>query len=145
MPETTILQPFSKDDEEAENVVKENWKKIRRMLDDFKLGEEVTMAFDEMLHQLNLNLTEYLAAVQTTLVRTKIFFQRRPCEIRVNNYMRNCFQFWRANHDIQPSIDPYGMVKYILSYITKGQKAMSFMEKACREARNGNVDLKQSV
>ena len=146
MPETTILEPFSKDDEEAENVAKENWKKIKRMLDDFKLGEEVTMTFDEMLHQLNLNLTQYLAAVQTTLVRTKIFFQRRPCEIRVNNYMRNCFQFWRANHDIQPSIDPYGMVKYILSYITKGQKAMSvIMEKACREARNGNMDLKQSV
>ena len=60
--------------------------------------------------------------------------------------MRNCFHFWRANHDIQPSIEPYGMVKYILSYVTKGQKGMSaVMEKACREARNGNMDLKQSV
>ena len=38
------------------------------------------------------------------------------------------------------------MVKYILSYVTKGQKGMSLvMEKACREARNGNMDLKQSV
>ena len=64
----------------------------------------------------------------------------------MNNYMKNCLQFWRANHDIQPSIEPYGMVKYILSYVTKGQKGMSIvMEKACREARNGNMDLKQSV
>ena len=60
--------------------------------------------------------------------------------------MKNCLQFWRANHDIQPSIEPYGMVKYILSYVTKGMKGMSIvMEKVCREARNGNMDLKQSV
>ena len=146
MPETIILEPFSKQDEEAENIAKENWKKIKRLLDDFKLGDEVTMTFDEMLNELNVNLTEYLQAVQTTIVRTKMFLQRRPCEIRMNNYMKNCFQFWRANHDIQPSIEPYGMVKYILSYVTKGQKGMSAaMEKACREARNGNMDLKQSV
>ena len=64
----------------------------------------------------------------------------------MNNYMKNCLQCWRANHDIQSSIELYGMVKYILSYITKGQKGMSvIMEKACREARNGNMDLKQSV
>ena len=146
MPKTIILEPFSKDNEELEGIAKENWKRIKRMLDDFKLGEEVTMTFDEMLQQLNLNFTEYLAAVQTTIVRTKMFFQRRPCEIRMNNYMKNCLHFWRANHDIQPSIEPYGMVKYILSYVTKGQKGMSVvMEKACREARNGNMDLKQSV
>ena len=38
------------------------------MLDDFKLGEEVTMTFDEMLQELNINFTQYLAAVQTTIV-----------------------------------------------------------------------------
>ena len=32
------------------------------------------------------------------------------------------------------------------SYVTKGQKGMSLvMEKACQEARNGNMDLKESV
>ena len=146
MPKTVILQPFSQDDDEAEETAKENWKKIKKLLDEFKLGEDVTMSFDEMLDHLNLNFDEYITAVQTTIVRTKMFFKRRPCEIRINNYMKNCFHFWRANHDIQPSIEPYGMVKYILSYVTKGQKGMSaVMEKACREARNGNMDLKQSV
>ena len=62
MPKTIILEPFSKDNEELEGIAKENWKRIKRMLDDFKLGEEVTMTFDEMLQQLNLNFTEYLAS-----------------------------------------------------------------------------------
>ena len=68
MPKTIILEPFSKDNEEAEEIAKQNWKWIKRMLDDFKLGEEVTMTFDEMLQELNINLTQYLAAVQTTIV-----------------------------------------------------------------------------
>ena len=146
MPHTMILEPFTTDDEDVELEAKENWKKIKRLLDEFKLGDEVELTFDQFLQRLNLDLTQYITAVQTTIVRTKMFFKRKPSEIRINNYMRHCLQFWRANHDIQPSIEPYGMVKYILSYVTKGQKGMSVvMEKACREARNGNMDLKQSV
>ena len=49
--------------------------------------------------------------------------------------MKHCLQFWRANHDIQPSLTPYAMVEYMLAYITKSQKGMSsIMEKACKEA-----------
>ena len=38
------------------------------------------------------------------------------------------------------------MIKYILSYVTKGQKGMSIMmEHACEDAKHGNMDLKESV
>ena len=38
------------------------------------------------------------------------------------------------------------MIEYILNYVTKGQKGMSSqMEKACKDANKGNMDLKQSV
>ena len=38
------------------------------------------------------------------------------------------------------------MIEYILNYVTKGQKGMSAqMEKACKDANKGNMDLKQSV
>ena len=63
MQKTIILEPFNKDNEEAKEIAKQNWKQIKRMLDDFKLGEEVTMTFDEMFQELNINLTQYLAAV----------------------------------------------------------------------------------
>ena len=53
---------------------------------------------------------------------------------------------WRTNHDIQPCLSPYAMIEYILNYVTKGQKGMSAqMEKACKDANKGNMDLKQSV
>ena len=59
--------------------------------------------------------------------------------------MKHCLQFWRANHDIQPSLMPYAMVEYMLAYVTKAQKGMSaIMDKACKEAREGNITLKES-
>ena len=59
--------------------------------------------------------------------------------------MKHCLQFWRSNHDIQPSLTPYAMVEYMLAYVTKPQKGMSaIMDKACKEAREGNMNLKES-
>ena len=60
--------------------------------------------------------------------------------------MKHCLEFWRANHDIQPSLSPYAMIQYMLSHVTKTQKGMSaIMDRACREARQGNMDIKASV
>ena len=39
--------------------------------------------------------------------------------------MKNCLEFWRANHDIQPPLEPFGMIEYILNYVTKAQKGIS--------------------
>ena len=60
--------------------------------------------------------------------------------------MKHCLQFLRANNDIEPSLTPYAMVEYMLANVTKAQKGMSaIMEKACQEAREGNMNLKESV
>ena len=60
--------------------------------------------------------------------------------------MKNCLEFWRANHDIQPPLEPFGMIEYILNYVTKAQKGISItMDQACKEAHSGNMDLKASV
>ena len=80
------------------------------------------------------------------LVRPKLFLKCRLCEIRVNNYMKHCLEFWRANHEIQPLLSPYAMIQYMLSYVTKTQKGMSaIMDRTCRDAWQGNKDIKASV
>ena len=58
--------------------------------------------------------------------------------------MHNCLHIWRANHDIQLSLSPNAMIKYILSYVTKGQKGMSIMmEHACEDAKHGKYGSKR--
>ena len=53
---------------------------------------------------------------------------------------------WRANHDIQYVLDPYSCVVYICDYLMKNNKSMSkILENASKEAKLGNMDLKQSV
>ena len=122
------------------------WISVKKELNSYGLGCEIVHTFNDMLHELHMSYADYILAVHSTLVRAQFFPQRKPCEIRINNYMRQCLHIWRANHDIQPCLNPYAVVEYILSYVTKGQKGMSVqMEHACSGAKRGNMDLKESV
>ena len=146
MPETLILEPIDFESIEEETIYKNSWNKIQHFLKEYGMGLEIKKSFDEMLLDLDISLEEYYKSIQSSLSRPKLFLKREPCEIRINNYMRNCLEFWRANHDIQLCLSPYAMVQYMLSYVTKAQKGMSvIMDKACKEAKSGNLDLKKSV
>ena len=93
-----------------------------------------------------MSYNDYILAVRSTILRPQFYPKHDPCEICINNYMRNCLHIWRANYDIQPCLSSYAVIEYILNYVTKGQKGMSAqMEKACKDANKGNMDLKQSV
>ena len=122
--------------EEEESKFKAKWRKIHEHLNQYGLALEVEIIFDEFMVELEMSQEKYITAVRTSIVRPKLFLKHRPCEIRVNNYMKHCLEFWRLNHDIQPSLSPYAMVQYMLSYVSKTQKGMgAIMDRACREAR----------
>ena len=60
--------------------------------------------------------------------------------------MTNLINEWQANHDILYVLDPYSCVVYICDYLMKDNKGMSkLLENAAKEAKDGNMDLKQSV
>ena len=122
------------------------WIHVKKLLNSYGLGNETTDTFEVMLEQLNMSYDDNILAVCSTIIRPQFYPKCCPCEIRINNYMRNCLHIWRAFHDIQPCLSPYAMIEYILNYITKGQKGMSAqIEKACKDANKDNMDLKQSV
>ena len=47
-------------------------------------------------------MDRYINGVHSSISHPKFFPKRKPCEIRINNYMCN-LHIWRANHDIQLS------------------------------------------
>ena len=66
--------------------------------------------------------------------------------MRINLYNETVLRSWRANIDIQFVLDPYACAMYIVSYISKSQRGMSsLLDRAAKEARNGNLDLKRQV
>ena len=74
------------------------------------MGQDVQTPFTELWNELKMTYEEYIKVMRTTIVRAKVFLQ---CEIRIKNYMKHYLEFWRANCDMQPSLDPFGMVQYI--------------------------------
>ena len=75
-----------------------------------------------------------------------MFLKQDVPDIYFNCYMKNMLSAWQANHDIQLVLEAYSFVVYICDYMTKSNKGMNdLLAKACQEAKDGNVKLKESV
>ncbi|XP_074641227.1 uncharacterized protein LOC141898976 [Tubulanus polymorphus] len=145
MSHTTILEPFevSKDKEEKARL-DELHLKVTNLLNEDKEG--LNMSFSEFLSKLELDNETYLKVISSKLKTAKVFLKRDPCDIRINPYFKKIISAWQANHDLQFVLDPYATAMYIVSYINKSQKGMSpLMERACKEAKEGNMDIRQKV
>ena len=81
------------------------------------MGQDSQTTLNETLSELDIAYDKYIKAVRITIIRTKLFIEHNPCEIRINNYMKHCLKFWTVNHDIYLSLDPFGMVQYMLSSV----------------------------
>ena len=139
MRNTKILGPYV-----GENlpVYQDHYKRIQKYLTEL----QTDITFDDFLKEVRLSEDEYMKAIQTNLKTEKIFLKRKPFENRINPYMKDLLGVWKANHDIQFVLDAYACAMYIVSYINKSAKGMSqLMAEACKEARNGNKSLKESV
>ena len=139
MRKTTIIQPFTG---EVRSIYEEYYKTIQDYL--CKLEKDIT--FDDFLKEIRLNENDYMKAVQTSVKTQKVFPKRKPIENRINPYMKDLLDVWKANHDVQFILDAYACAMYIVSYINKSAKGMSrLMAEACKEAQKGNKSLKESV
>ena len=145
MKETRILYPL--DDYHTQNMKhhQENYSKINGAIQELYKKKEY-LTFEKLLEHVDLTHNEYVLAVRSNLKKKKIFLKRCMNEIFTNSYMKHFVHMWKANHDIQYVLDPYSCVVYICDYLIKSNKGMSeLLERAAKEAREGNMDVKQSV
>ena len=122
----------------------QNWKTITTYLNGLKMGSPIS--YDQFLKNIKLTEEDYILSIRSSLPSKRVFLKRSPQDIRINNYNSNLLKAWRANMDLQFVLDAYSCAMYIVSYITKAQQGMSsLLHNACKEAREGNVDLKKQV
>ena len=137
---TVVLEPSEDPSKEDER----NFKKIKEFLDSTSNTSECTM--DDMLTMLGLTYTQYELAVRSSLSDTRIFLKRKPCECRVNQYMRSLINFYDANHDIQFCINSYSVVIYIVNYIQKCDRGVSLgLRKVIEECKRDKISLKDQI
>ena len=140
LPRTMILKPLEQD----RSVHRQKYSEIQQKLDTLTNASGVTYA--DFLDDLNITEEEYISSIQSSLKAPKLFLKRTPGESRINPYMTALLHTWNANHDLQFVLDPYACAVYIVAYISKSQREMSLLlDEACKEARNGNLDLKHAV
>jgi len=101
MKETLILQPLDEfmHEESQLKIIKDNYTKVKELLDDMKYGEDIT--FHQFLQKLQLSECDYITAIKYSLKHPTLLLKRSPSEIRVNNYNTNLLKAWQANMDVQ--------------------------------------------
>ena len=142
MRKTSILLPLEREENE---MYEEKFKIIKSKLDEIDTTD--SMDYDDFLKKiLKMNEEEYIRAIRSSINGPKIFLKRGISEVRINAYIGSMLHGWGANHDLQFVLDAYACAVYIVSYVSKTQRGMSaLMDRACKEAKAGNKDLKQQV
>jgi hypothetical protein len=150
MDVTSILYPLPKDLPKVQiRRHEDNAQKLQKFLWNLSKApnpEQSPLTFDQFFSICDLNLEDYLLAIQTSLKKPTIFLRRQVCDIRINAYNAKLLELTEANMDIQFVLDPYAAASYVVSYMMKGQRGMSkLMQRACAKARRGNGDVKECL
>lgn len=95
---------------------------VNQYLLDNNSAEE--MSYDEVIDNSNLTSDIYQQALQECSSSPKIYLQRQPDSININNYNPHLLRAWQANLDLQFVTDPYACIQYVISYITKEEREM---------------------
>lgn len=151
MMETQVLLPYEPQGDTEDTRVAEQRRyeeihaRIRSYLDENTDALSTSdMSFEEFLRAVDVSSNEeYLVALRSSLKRPKIFIQRLPNAVLVNNYSPKIFNLMKSNMDIQFVLDPYACCSYIVDYINKADRGMSEaldqVYQQCREDANTSV------
>ena len=102
------------------------------------------MTLDTILQQLDITSDDYHKALSISTKGRALILQRRLCDMNVNNYNPAGLLAWQANMDVQPVLDPYACIMYIVSYITKDEREMGELLKAAKK-EHSDKDVKTQL
>ncbi|KAG2193591.1 hypothetical protein INT47_007394 [Mucor saturninus] len=122
----------------------EAWGKKDDELDDteLQLKEHSTMNFDEFLAEINMNLDDYLKAIQASISSSKVMLKRNVNEILINNYNPLILKMHRANIDLQFILGAYACCIHIVNYINKSNKTKNNLDDVdCEDVFKANSEL----
>lgn len=142
LEKSMILEPLDADVDKYRKM----YDKIQKKLNDMSKNG-CDLSYKELLDSvLEISEEDYIKCIRSSLRGPKVFLKRKPCDMRVNSYNSVVLDAWKANIDMQFILDPYACAMYIVSYISKSQRGMSdLLNRAAKEAREGNLDLKRQV
>jgi len=98
----------------------------------------------ELLQKLNIDYEEYHKALSISIKARSYILKRKMSEKCINNYNPTILKAWQANMDLQPVLDTYACIMYVVSYLTKSERNMSELLKAAKKDFS-NHDIKTQL
>jgi len=142
MKETCILTPFAK---EYPKHKRTRGKELISIIKQYLEEHKKDWTIDEMLDYFKLDEKQYLEAVRSTINRPTVFLRRNLKSCFTNAFIPKLAKVWRSNMDVQPIIDPFGVARYIASYMTKATGGISkLMKEASDQIKGGNLSVRQN-
>ena len=86
--------------------------------------------------------------MRSSLNKAKIYLRQEAQDtcIYINCYMKDMLSAWQVNHDIQFVFHAFSCIVYMCDYMMKLHEGKSdLLATACKETREGNMTLKESV
>jgi len=125
---TTILTKLPEDGVvlELRHVYQETNSDILKRARDVLINSEdcSSMTLDDVLREANITSENYHNALAISFSGRYLVLQRRPCDLYINNYNPTCLAAWKANMDVQPALDAYACIMYIVAYVTKDEREL---------------------
>jgi hypothetical protein len=95
---------------------------------------------DQLLQKLNITETQYMHFYNILTQRPVIIYKRDPANAWVNPYNETLLLAWDGNIDIQPVLDAYSCIMYVISYISKAELELGILLKNVEaDLRDGNL------
>ena len=138
--ETFIAKPTPAPADMSSRVYTENAQKILKVVKEAINADKNTgKSTSEIFNILGITQETYAKAHCALANRNKFIFKREPAETWVNPYNKILLEAWDGNMDIQPVLDAYSCIMYIVSYISKAEREMGdLLKRAQQEAKEGN-------
>ncbi|XP_077972734.1 uncharacterized protein LOC144427420 [Styela clava] len=95
----------------------------------WQCAEDANLA--KLLEELNITQDDIEMSCRMITKKVSVILQRECSSIWTNPYNPTLLRAWNANLDVQFVTDAYACVVYILSYISKGEREMSFLMEGC--------------
>jgi hypothetical protein len=83
------------------------------------------MTFGDFLTKIELTKEQYMKYIGISQNGKVLILKRSVAERFVNNYNEEMILAWNANMDIQLALDPYAIITYIVSYVSKDESGMT--------------------
>lgn len=150
MKKTMILYPL--DDKLSKNQIEihqNNFTKIMQLLNTLYSNRSDTRmeySFEDFLSEVELNCSDYILAIRSSLKNETIFYKRKVKDILTNVFNLDIIELHKANMDIQFILNPYSLCNYLVNYIQKSMSGISkILQQAMDEVKSGNYTIRQKL